>query len=249
MSPCYSLQLCIQLGISLPFSFALLFSAICKASSDDGMSCCISFSWGWFRSPPPKQYHEPPSTVLQALHLSDLTPWIYLSLLLYNHNGFGLLLQLNPVNFWTEYTLQLQHPQGCGSLGDQVLQVQGMWQGGGSWRGSSVRLWLGPQPQSWLRRWAGRIVCGVASGPQCVQPALINNPIVLILPPAWSCDGSTADRMGWGHLTTEGASNHFIMFNTRQYDSLSQLSRLAGHQERNVCLLPAEELLTNQLLV
>ena len=30
-------------------------------------SCCISFSWGWFRSPPPIQCHEPLSIVLQAL--------------------------------------------------------------------------------------------------------------------------------------------------------------------------------------
>ena len=38
ISPCYSLELCIQMGISFPFSFAflvLLFSAICKASSDN----------------------------------------------------------------------------------------------------------------------------------------------------------------------------------------------------------------------
>ena len=39
ISPCYSLELCIQIGISFHFSFAflfsyLLFSAICKASSD-----------------------------------------------------------------------------------------------------------------------------------------------------------------------------------------------------------------------
>ena len=38
ISPCYSLALCIQMGISSPFSFAftsLLFSALCKASSDN----------------------------------------------------------------------------------------------------------------------------------------------------------------------------------------------------------------------
>ena len=37
ISPCYSLELCIQMGISFLFSFALaslLFTAICKASSD-----------------------------------------------------------------------------------------------------------------------------------------------------------------------------------------------------------------------
>ena len=38
ISPCYSLELCIQMGISFLFSFALayfLFSSICKASSDN----------------------------------------------------------------------------------------------------------------------------------------------------------------------------------------------------------------------
>ena len=38
ISPCYSLELCIQMGISFPFSFAftsLLSSAICKALSDN----------------------------------------------------------------------------------------------------------------------------------------------------------------------------------------------------------------------
>ena len=36
ISPCYSLELCIQMGISLLFSFAsLLLSAICKASSNN----------------------------------------------------------------------------------------------------------------------------------------------------------------------------------------------------------------------
>ena len=37
ISPCYSLELCIQMGISFLFSFVLsshLFTAICKASSD-----------------------------------------------------------------------------------------------------------------------------------------------------------------------------------------------------------------------
>ena len=38
ISPCYSLELCIQMGISFLFSFAFhlfIFSAICKASSDN----------------------------------------------------------------------------------------------------------------------------------------------------------------------------------------------------------------------
>ena len=50
----------------------------------------ISFSWGWFWSLPPVQYHELPSMFLQALSLSDLIPWIYLLLPLYNCEGFAL---------------------------------------------------------------------------------------------------------------------------------------------------------------
>jgi len=49
-----------------------------------------SFSWGWSWPLPPVQCHEPTSIVLQALYLSDLIPWIYLSLPLYNHKGFDL---------------------------------------------------------------------------------------------------------------------------------------------------------------
>ena len=51
---------------------------------------CLSFSWGWSWSLCLVQCHEPLSIVLQALGLSNLTPWIYLSLLLYNHKGFDL---------------------------------------------------------------------------------------------------------------------------------------------------------------
>ena len=71
----------------LPFS-SLLFSATFKDSSDLHLLFCISSSWGWFWSLP--------STMLQTfVHsssgtLSDLIPWIYLSLPLYNHKGFDL---------------------------------------------------------------------------------------------------------------------------------------------------------------
>ena len=44
----------------------------------------------YFTSVPPVQCHEPPSTVLQALCVSDLIPWIYLPLPLYNHKGCDL---------------------------------------------------------------------------------------------------------------------------------------------------------------
>ena len=51
---------------------------------------CTSFSWWWCWSLPPVQCHEHPSIVIQALCLSDLTPWIYLSLPLYDHKRFDL---------------------------------------------------------------------------------------------------------------------------------------------------------------
>ena len=54
------------------------------------LPCFISFSWGWFWSPLPVQCSEPLSIVLQALCLSNLILWIYLSLPLYNHKGLDL---------------------------------------------------------------------------------------------------------------------------------------------------------------
>ena len=58
-----------------PLLFAsLLFTAICKASSDNHFVFCISFPWGWSWSLSPIQCHEPPSTAHQALCLSDLVP-------------------------------------------------------------------------------------------------------------------------------------------------------------------------------
>ena len=47
ISPCYSLELCIQMGISLLFSFAsLLFTAISKASSDNHFAFLYFFFLG-----------------------------------------------------------------------------------------------------------------------------------------------------------------------------------------------------------
>ena len=73
----------------LPFTSPLV-SAICKASSDNYLPFCISFSSGWFWSLPPIQCCEPSFIVLQALCLSDLIPWISLSLSVYNRKGFDL---------------------------------------------------------------------------------------------------------------------------------------------------------------
>ena len=73
----------------LPFT-SLPFSAICKASFDNRFTLCISLSWGWFWSLLPVQCFKPPSIVLEALCLSGLIPWIYLSILLYKHKGYDL---------------------------------------------------------------------------------------------------------------------------------------------------------------
>ena len=51
---------------------------------------CISFSWRLSWVLPPVQCHKPLSIFLQGLCLSDLVPWIYFSLPLYNHKGFDL---------------------------------------------------------------------------------------------------------------------------------------------------------------
>ena len=50
----------------------------------------VHFSWWLFWSLPHVQCYEPPSIVPQGFCLSDLTPWVYLSLPLYNHKGFDL---------------------------------------------------------------------------------------------------------------------------------------------------------------
>ena len=71
---CHSLLFFYKLFVRLPQTTILPF--------------CISFSWGWFWSPPPVQCYQPLSIVLQALYLSDPITWIYFSLPLNNHKGF-----------------------------------------------------------------------------------------------------------------------------------------------------------------
>ena len=91
ISPCYSLELCIQMD--RPFFLlcpSLIFSAIFKASSDNHFPFLHSFSWGWSWSLTLVQYHKPLPIVFQALCLSDLIPLIYFSLSLYNCKGFDL---------------------------------------------------------------------------------------------------------------------------------------------------------------
>ena len=64
------------MDVSFLLSFApftsLLFSAMFKASSDNHLPYCISFSWRWLWSPPPVQCYEPLSIALQAFYLQDL---------------------------------------------------------------------------------------------------------------------------------------------------------------------------------
>ena len=74
-SLCYSLELCIQMGLSFLFSFAFHFSsftAICKTSSDSHFTFLHFYFWGWSCSLSPVQCNDPPSIVHQALCLSDL---------------------------------------------------------------------------------------------------------------------------------------------------------------------------------
>ena len=53
---------------------SLLFSAICKTSSDNHFAFLHFFFLGWSSSLPPVQCHKPLSIVHQALCLSDLVP-------------------------------------------------------------------------------------------------------------------------------------------------------------------------------
>ena len=88
ISPCYSLELCIQMGISFLVSFALasaFFSAICKASSENHFPFLHFFFLGMVLITA--------SCIMlwTSIHRSsDLIPWIYLSLPLYNCKGFDL---------------------------------------------------------------------------------------------------------------------------------------------------------------
>ena len=95
IAPCYSLEPCIQIDISFLFSFA--FASI-------GVYLHLFFSQLFERSPQTAILHffflgmvliTVTCTMLQTVHsssdtLSNLIPWIYLSLALYNHKGFYL---------------------------------------------------------------------------------------------------------------------------------------------------------------
>ena len=99
MAPCYSLELCIQLGLSFPFSLSFPFpslpsSAVCKASLDNHFAFLHYFFLGMVLIPASctmsrNFVHSSSGT------LSDIIPWVYLSLTLNNHKGFELGPYLN----------------------------------------------------------------------------------------------------------------------------------------------------------
>ena len=79
ISPCYPLELCIQMGISFLFSFAfcsLLFRAILRPPQTTILSFNISFSWGWSWSLSPVQCHESPSIVHQTIRSNPLKQFL-----------------------------------------------------------------------------------------------------------------------------------------------------------------------------
>ena len=74
-----------------PLSFASFLSQLfVRPPQTTVLPFCISLPWGWSWSLPPIQCHRPLSIVHQALCLSDIILWTYLSLPLYNHKGFDL---------------------------------------------------------------------------------------------------------------------------------------------------------------
>ena len=75
-SPCYSLDLCIQFGISFPFSFVFyFFSFLSKASSDSHFAILPFLFWGMVLVT--TSYTALRTSVLSSSStLPDLIPWI-----------------------------------------------------------------------------------------------------------------------------------------------------------------------------
>ena len=65
ISPCYSLELCIQMGLSFLFFFAFLFSSfsLFVRPPQATIRLLACFSWGWSWSLPPVWCYKPPSIV------------------------------------------------------------------------------------------------------------------------------------------------------------------------------------------
>ena len=106
ISPRCSLELCIQIGICsfspLPLAF-FLSSDIFKVSSDNHLAFLHFFFLGMVLVTT-----EPPSIVLQALCLSDLILWIYLSLPLYSCKGLNCGKFLKEMGIWYHLTCLLR---------------------------------------------------------------------------------------------------------------------------------------------
>ena len=118
ISPCYSLELCIQMSISFLFSFAFhssLFSAVCETSSENHFAFLHFFFLGMVLI-------TASCTISQtSIHsssgiLSDLTPWIYFSLhciivrdliwlILERSSGFSCFLQFKSEFFSKEFVI------------------------------------------------------------------------------------------------------------------------------------------------
>ena len=82
------LEICIQMGISFLFA-SLLFSAICKAASDNHFAFLHLFLLGLVLVTTSCSMLQASAHSSSGI-LSDLIPLIYLSLLPYNHKGFVL---------------------------------------------------------------------------------------------------------------------------------------------------------------
>ena len=78
ISPCYSLEHCIQIGVSFCFSLPFassFFSYLIKPSQETILPSCISFSRGWFWSLPPIQCYKPKSEFCNK----ELVIWVRVS--------------------------------------------------------------------------------------------------------------------------------------------------------------------------
>ena len=100
------------MGISFLFSFflaSLLFTAICKASSDNYFALVHLFFLGMGLITASCTMLQPLYVVLQVLCLSDLISWIYFSLPLFKHKTFDLVL-LQEVAFNSTIELPSRRP-------------------------------------------------------------------------------------------------------------------------------------------
>ena len=93
ISPCCSLELCIQMDLSFLLSFAFSFSsflAICKTSSENHFAFLHFFFLGMVLITASYTVSWTSAHSSSGICLSYLIPWIYLSLPLYNRTGFDL---------------------------------------------------------------------------------------------------------------------------------------------------------------